>query len=73
MVGINSSKAFLDMQTAIKNSKANFKITTDGLPDVFSTQMHEFAEFLLKAITKDGFEAMIKQQQDKADDYRKKT
>lgn len=70
---VNSSKAFLDMQTAIKNSKANFKITTDGLPDVFSTQMHEFAEFLLKAITKDGFEAMIKQQQDKADDYRKKT
>lgn len=67
---VNSSKALLDMPTAIKNSKANYKLTTDGLPDVFSTQMHELAVVLLNAITKDGFESMIKQQQDTAKYYR---
>lgn len=69
---VNSSKALLEMPTAIKNSMANYKLTTDGLPDVFSTQMHELAEVLLNAITKDGFEAMIKKQQEKAEYYRKK-
>lgn len=68
---VNSEKALLDMQDAIKNSKANFQIANDGLPDVFSTQMHELAEILLNAITKDEFEAMVKRQRDRAAYYRK--
>ena len=66
----DSAKALLDMQTAIKNSKANFQICREGLPDVFSTQMHYFAEHLLDVIGKDNFEAMIKKQHDKAEYYR---
>jgi len=68
---VNSAKALLDMQTAIKNSKANYRIATDGLPDLFSTQMHEFAEILLDAITLDKFELMIKRHQDDAKYYQK--
>ena len=66
----DSAKALLDMQTAIVNSKTNFQIGCEGLPDVFSTQMHYFAEYLLDAIGRDNFEAMIKKQHDKAEYYR---
>lgn len=66
----DSAKALLDMQTAIVNLKTNFQIGCEGLPDVFSTQMHYFAEYLLDAIGKDNFEAMIKKQHDKAEFYR---
>lgn len=69
---VDSAKALLDMQTAIKNSKANYQMASDGLPCVYSTQIHYFAEFLLDAMGKDTFESMIKQQHDKAEHYRKK-
>ena len=69
---IDSAKALLEMPTAIRNSKANYRVDPNGLPATYATQMHQFAEVLLDAITKDEFETMIKQQREKAEYYRRR-
>ena len=47
--GINPINAFADIRIAIANSKANYK-EYNGLPDVYSTQMHILAEDILNTL-----------------------
>ena len=67
---VDSAKALLNMQIAIKNTEANFKMGENGLPDVYATQMYLFAQALLDAVTKDEFEAMVRHHRERADAYR---
>lgn len=63
--GINPKDAFMLMETAIRNSIANYSLQHNGLPELFSTQMHLLA-IHVQSILKDEFSEMIVQRNNRA-------
>lgn len=61
--GINPIEVFSSIRTAIDNSKANYS-ETDGLPALYSTQMHILAERIL-TILGDEFDDMLKRREER--------
>ncbi len=55
--GVKTTKAISQIRIAIDNSKANYK-EEDGLPSLFSTQMHVLAEDILDTMG-DEFDRML--------------
>ena len=55
--GVRTTKAIAQMRTAIENSKSNYK-EEEGLPSLFSTQMHLLAEDILDTMGEE-FDQML--------------
>lgn len=45
--GLNPIRAFEVMETGIRNSQSNYQIDVNGIPQLYSTQMHIMAQELL--------------------------
>ncbi len=45
--GLNPVMAFEKMAEGIENSKLHFQLDVSGIPVLFATQMHEFAQYLI--------------------------
>lgn len=65
--GINPINAFADIRIAIANSKANYK-EYNGLPDVYSTQMHILAEDILNTLGNE-FDEMLQRRKEMAERF----
>lgn len=65
--GINPINAFADIRIAIANSKANYK-ECNGLPDVYSTQMHILAEDILNTLGNE-FDEMLQRRKEMAERF----
>ena len=65
--GINPINAFADIRTAIANSQANYK-EYNGLPDVYSTQMHILAEDILNTLGNE-FDEMLQRRKEMAERF----
>lgn len=65
--GINPINAFADIRIAIANSKANYK-EYNGLPDVYSTQMHILAEDILNRLGNE-FDEMLQRRKEMAERF----
>lgn len=65
--GINPINAFTDIRIAIANSKANYK-EYNGLPDVYSTQMHILAEDILNTLGNE-FDEMLQRRKEMAERF----
>ena len=48
--GLNPLKAFLRMPEGIVNSKSHFVLDENGIPVLFATQMHLFAEYIVQTL-----------------------
>lgn len=69
--GVNPVKAIMLIETAIKNSKANYSVTEDLIPTLFSTQMYIVGEHLL-SVLKDDFYKIIRDRSGQAGDFMSK-
>lgn len=65
--GINPINAFADIRITIANSKANYK-EYNGLPDVYSTQMHILAEDILNTLGNE-FDEMLQRRKEMAERF----
>lgn len=65
--GINPINVFADIRIAIANSKANYK-EYNGLPDVYSTQMHILAEDILNTLGNE-FDEMLQRRKEMAERF----
>lgn len=65
--GINPINAFADIRIAIANSKANYK-EYNGLPDVYSTQMHILAKDILNTLGNE-FDEMLQRRKEMAERF----
>ena len=65
--GINPINAFADIRIAIANSKANYK-EYNGLPDVYSTQMHILAEDIFNTLGNE-FDEMLQRRKEMAERF----
>ena len=65
--GVNPINAFADIRIAIANSKANYK-ECNGLPDVYSTQMHILAEDILNTLGNE-FDEMLQRRKEMAERF----
>lgn len=64
--GLNPIRAFELMRTGINHSKAHFMLDENGIPGLFSTQMHNFAQYLIDVMnrTTDEYESFVKTRQE---------
>lgn len=65
--GINPVAIFTNIRTAIENSEKNYA-EIDGLPMLYSTQMHVLAERIL-AVMGDEFDNMLKRREERLKDF----
>ena len=69
--GFNPCTLHTKMKNATANSLANYKVKANGLPDVFSTQMHIVAQTLLAAMGSE-FDDMIARRKENASKFKEK-
>ena len=64
--GLNPIRAFELMRAGINHSKAHFMLDENGIPILFSTQMHTFAQYLIDVMnrTTDEYERFVKTRQE---------
>lgn len=70
--GIKTTQAFHSVDIAIKNSRNNY-IEKDGIPDVFSTQMHIVAEKIISMLGEAEFKAMNERRNNRIAAFKKQT
>ena len=66
--GINARKAFAEIYTAIKNSKAHYQLQPNMVPTLYSTQMHIFAEEVL-LVLKDSYDKWLVERRRKLSEF----
>ena len=67
--GFNPCNLHTLMETAIQNSQAHYTLKGNGLPDVFSTDMHLLASKIVSALG-DEFNQMIQRRKQQAAEYK---
>lgn len=66
--GINARKAFAEIYTAIKNSKAHYQLQSNMVPTLYSTQMHIFAEEVL-LVLKESYDKWLAERRRKLSEF----
>ena len=59
--GVNPTKALYDIETSIKNARANYIEDANGIPTLFSTNMYVLAEHI-QPLLKDGLDILQKRE-----------
>ena len=66
---VQSGKAFTQMRSAIENSKRHCSVDANGIPKLFSTQMHVLANLLLNSLG-DDFDQMLEENRQRIAAYK---
>ncbi len=67
--GVKPDKDIFNYEQAITNSKANYKEDSDGIPELFCTQMHVLIE-RLKPYFEEGLKQIVQYEAEKAAKYK---
>lgn len=70
--GIDPREAFGRIQAANENSKKNYAVDENNIPQLYSTNMYVFGEYVLDTIGANEFEKWLKEKQKKIESYRKR-
>ena len=70
--GIDPRKAFERINIATDNSKKYYKVDSNGIPELYCTNMHILGDYLLEAIGAQEFEKWLEAKQNKVKSYTKK-